>query len=710
MFGSLKDTGNSSHRKSASKQRASQPEMEEFLLTLSHQLIEADPTDPDPVIQSAMEEIAGRCQADRSYIYWIKNDGTQLELMYAFNAKGIPKKIKEHDKVDSEDFNWLMQSLQNQVLINIATPGQLPAKASTIKIIMEVEKTKSMLISPLFVKDMLQGFIGLDAVLEERQWPAVNEDLLSRSGAFLAAAVKRKHDLILAFQRNGKLSSLLTGIEDMIFISTPSGKILETNPAGAKILGYASVDELLKINIEKDLYADPKDRKRIKRLLAKKGRIKDYELHLKRKDGQEITVLETSTVVRDAHDKIIAYEGIIRDITENRRLEQQLFQSQKMESIGLLAGGIAHDFNNILTAIKGYGEMIMMQIDKGHPLHPYVSNILKSSKRAENLIKQLLGFSRKQFIRPRVLNINDEIRDLNKMLGRLISEDIQFELNLTEGVGNIKADPVQLQQILVNLVVNSGNAIRLARDSQNPKIISITTDKIHLDKEFSDQHPGSHEGDFILIIVRDTGIGMNEETKQKIFEPFFTTKGEGKGTGLGLSTVYGIVKQNDGSIFVESEPGKGSTFKIYWPATKEEKESDVKSDSEVQFAPRSETIMVVEDDEGVRDLACTSLRSFGYTVIEAINGQHALNLIQEKNLSQKIDLLFTDMIMPEMGGDELARNVHEMNPKIKILLSSGYTESRMYFGEADQETGYFMLNKPYSIKKLEKKIRYILNN
>jgi CheY-like chemotaxis protein len=347
-------------------------------------------------------------------------------------------------------------------------------------------------------------------------------------------------------------------------------------------------------------------------------------------------------------------------------------------------------------------------MDESHQNYKDVNNIIQGGKRAENLVRQLLAFSSRQMIQPKIININTVITELHTMLSRLIEEDIKFDLKLREDLGNIKADPVQIQQVLVNLVVNAGHAIKEQKDKDKRKIIRISTDSIKLSSEFVDLHPGSREGDFILITVEDTGIGMSDKTRQRIFEPFFSTKSKGEGTGLGLSTVYGIIKQNNSNIYVDSEPGKGTAFRIYWPVSKEEKSDEARIETQLDIGPRTETILYVEDDIHVRDMAVDALKTFGYKVFEAENGRHALDIIKKEYLIDKIDLVISDIVMPEMSGEELAETIRKLNPKIQILLCSGYTNSRIYIRENFNLNGCHFLAKPFTMQKLEKKIRSIL--
>ncbi len=375
---------------------------------------------------------------------------------------------------------------------------------------------------------------------------------------------KRAQDLLLESEQ--KYRTLFEESKDVIFISSADGRILDINNAGVELLGYASKEELFSIDIEKDLYYQVGTRKEFKQLLEREGYVKDYEITLKRKDGQKVVVHETSSIIYDKNGKIIAYHGILRDVTEKLRLQSQLLQVQKMDSIGLLAGGVAHDFNNILTAINGYAELLLLKMKKTDPFYKTVQHIRKGGERASNLTGQLLAFSRKQVYQLKVVDVNALIQNLDKMIHRLIDEDIKIEKQLSADLHSIKADPSQFEQVILNLIINARDAINQRTTRAKEKKIVLKTKNVYLDKEFVKTHVGSYEGAFILLSVTDSGIGMDETTIEKVFEPFFTTKETGKGTGLGLSTVYGIIKQNRGSIYITSQLQKGATFDIYWPS------------------------------------------------------------------------------------------------------------------------------------------------
>ena len=472
------------------------------------------------------------------------------------------------------------------------------------------------------------------------------------------------------------------------------------NKAGEVITGYTH-EEALGLNLAKTVAPEYLANSEImfRRKLAGE-RVTAYEMELIRKDGQRVAV-EVNTKLVFQNGVPVGVQGIARDVTDRKLLEEQFRQSQKMEAIGQLAGGVAHDFNNLLTAINGYTSLSLQRLDEQNPIRPYLEEVKKAGDRAANLTRQLLAFGRKQILQPIPLDLNGTVSDMNKMLRRLIGEDINLSAKLATDLKPIKADPGQIEQVLMNLVVNARDAM-----PQGGRL-TIETANVELDREYARGHVGVQPGNYVMLAVSDTGTGMSEETRARIFEPFFTTKEKGKGTGLGLSTVYGIVQQSGGSIWVYSEPNQGTSFKVYLPRL----EAPMKADSEkpaAETGPRgSETVLLVEDEEVVRGLATHILEDAGYKVLAARGGAEAIQFCTQP--AEQIDLLLTDVVMPETSGKEVAERVTALMPHTKVLFMSGYTDQAIvHHGVLDSNVEF--IQKPFTPLGLSKKVREVLDS
>ncbi|NLH50894.1 MAG: PAS domain S-box protein [Myxococcales bacterium] len=505
-----------------------------------------------------------------------------------------------------------------------------------------------------------------------------------------------------------KYHSLLENIAVGVYRTTidEPGRYLQANSALAHMLGYDSVDQLLSIPVA-DLYVDPAERKAVIEKLMEHGEVKDFELRLRRKDGSSFAVSCNSRLHRDEKTGNQWIDGVIKDITERkqaeenrRQLEEQLRQSQKMEAVGRLAGGIAHDFNNILTGILGYADLMLASVGDGNPLRGDIQEIKRAGGRAADLTRQLLAFSRKQMICPVVLNVNEVIAHSQNMLGRIIGEDIALRVTAAPDLRPIKADAGQLEQVLVNLAVNSRDAMPAGGE------LLVETANVEFGTMYLRLHPEVADRPYVMLAVSDTGCGMDAEVKSHLFEPFFTTKPKDKGTGLGLATVYGIVTQNNGFLHVYSEVGIGTTIKIYLPCV-DEPPSHLRDLHPEEWPRGRETILLVEDEDMVRTFAKTILQRQGYTVYEATNGGEALLLMQK--IGDQVDLLFTDVIMPNLNGKELYQQLRRLHSGLKVLYMSGYTES-VIGTQGLLDEGIHFLQKPFNIKSLAGKVREALDD
>src|SRR2546421_9310028 len=492
---------------------------------------------------------------------------------------------------------------------------------------------------------------------------------------------------------------LVENAHDIIYSHDLEGNYTSINKAGEAITGYTVAEALqmsLKDTVEAEDYV--KVLEMMKRKLAGES-VTAYEIEIIAKNGRHVP-LEVNTKYVYQNGVAVGVQGIARDVTERRNLEEQLRQSQKMEAIGQLAGGVAHDFNNLLTAINGYSSLALQRVDDDSPIKPYLEGVEKAGDRAANLTRQLLAFGRKQILQPLALDLNSVVSDMNKMLRRLIGEDIALMAKLASDLKKIKADPGQVEQVLINLVVNARDAMPTGGS------LTIETANVDLDQEYASRHVGIQPGRFVMLAVSDTGSGMDETTRARIFEPFFTTKEKGKGTGLGLSTVYGIVQQSSGSIWVYSELNQGTSFKVDLPELPSDGSANVVEFTIDVIESGSETILLVEDEEVVRGLTTNILEGAGYQVIAASGGAEAAKLCADRN--ELIDLLLTDVVMPQTSGREVAEQLTKMQPGLKVLFMSGYTdEAIVHHGVLDANVEF--IQKPFTPVGLSKKIREVLD-
>ncbi len=573
---------------------------------------------------------------------------------------------------------------------------------------------RSMIFIPLISKDQVIGVLSLQAT-KPKAYQERDRRLAERVGYQIAGAIANAQ----LFMQLKRIEEALRQSEEKfqkLFDEAPvgymeldvTGSITQVNRTELTMLGYTP-DEMLGQPLWKFIAEEEAAREKIKAKLS--GATQDgkpLERTYKRKDGTTLPVIVEDALIRDADGKITGIHATIRDISEHKRVEkemadlqEQLRQSQKIEAIGRLAGGVAHDFSNLLTVIKGYTQLSLIDVKEKTPLWENIQEIQKATQRATDLTRQLLAFSRRQILDPKVLDLNSLIRDTEKMLHRIIGEDIELITLLSADLGRVKTDPNQIEQVIFNLAVNARDAMPSGGK------LTIETANVESDEDYTHAHVGVIPGHYVRLSVSDTGVGMSQEVQEKAFDPFFTTKDKGKGTGLGLSTVYGIVIQSGGKIWVYSEPGHGTTFKIYFPAIEGELDA-LNGKREPDSSPvGSETVLLVEDEPSVRDLAKRLLKQQGYRVLEAANGEEALRLVQE-NGGEKIHLLLTDVVLPRMGGKEVAGQLKVFLPDLRVLYTSGYTDHAIVH-HAVPDPGMHFLQKPFSLETLSQKVREVLD-
>jgi two-component system, cell cycle sensor histidine kinase and response regulator CckA len=551
---------------------------------------------------------------------------------------------------------------------------------------------------PLKTGEKTFGVLVVQSYNEKVRYGEREKEILTFVSHHVASAIQQKRNQDALRDSELRYRTLVQSAVYGIFGWNLERKFTDVNPALVAILGYESAEDVLSLPSATDVFLDAAQHHEIVNTLLTVGQLRGMEVQWRRCDGKSITVRLSGRTLLDQHG-ISGFEMIVEDITERRLLEEQLRQSQKMEAVGQLAGGVAHDFNNLLTIIKGNSQLLLERLHEADSRRSGVEQIQKAADKAASLTSQLLAFSRKQVVAFRVLDLNAVLTNMAQLLPRLLGERIDLSIVQGKELGRVKADPGQIEQIIMNLALNARDAM------PNGGRLTLETRNVELDHSYSDQQIQIEAGRYVQLAVSDTGSGIDPQALPHIFEPFFTTKPVGKGTGLGLSTVYGIVQQSNGYIWAYSNPGMGTTFKLYLPRVDQRAETLDPQPGPSELYAGFETVLLVEDEEGVRSLIQLLLQRNGYRVLEAHNAEQALQIAESNK--DKIHLLLTDLILPRLGGRELAERITGLRPEIKCLFMSGYTDdSVLKSGVLDNQTPF--LQKPFSMEALLQKIRKVL--
>jgi two-component system cell cycle sensor histidine kinase/response regulator CckA len=665
--------------------------------------------DMEEVCERFAEELRKLIPFDRIAINIINPGHDTVTVAYAMGAEVKGRQIGDIFPIAGTQTEKAIRTRSTQFL-QVANKEELVEQFPVVSSFQI--GARSLISVPLISKDQVIGvlnfrtnkpntYIERDLRLAER---VGNQIAGAIANAQLFAEHKRAEKALLESEEGYRTA--IENSNDGVAIDK-DGLHLFVNKKFLELFGYNYPEEVIGKHLILTVHPDDKDR--VKEINLKRQRGEDvpsrYEFKGIRKDG-EIIYIEASATKTTYHGGTVSL-AYLRDITERKRaeeemaiLQEQFRQSQKMEAIGQLAGGIAHDFNNILTIIKGYSQLSLSELKENDPLRENIKEIQKASERAANLTRQLLAFGRRQVMDVKVLDLNTVLGDLDKMLHRIIGEDIELIRLLAENLGRVKVDPGQIEQVIMNLAVNARDA--MPRGGK----LTIETANVELDGKYALKHIGVKPGHYVMLSVSDTGCGMTPEVKDRVFEPFFTTKERGKGTGLGLSTVYGIVKQSNGNIWVYSEPGKGTTFKIYLPRVDETQEASKENEVKEEITAGRENVLIVEDDESVRKMAVLVLEKKGYTVLEAKDGNEALLLCKARK--EPIHLILTDVVMPGMSGRQLVDGLRKVHQEIKALYMSGYTDNAIVH-HGVLKKGMNFIQKPFTIDGLASKVREVLD-
>ena len=683
-------------RKQAKDELQYRVKMEKLIASISTRFINLDIEEIDAGINYTLQVLSEFSKIDRSYVFLFSEDNLYINNTHEWCAERIEPKFNFIHEMPVDSTSRWLEKLRRFETIHIPDAGEMPREEQTEKEILGNRNIKSIVVVPLSYRGTLLGFLGFNTYTTKKVWTEEDINLLQMAGEIISNAIKFKSaEKALEFE-HAQLLSIFDSVNAVIYVSDPvTYEILYVNKYLRELHDRDPVGGIcykLFQNLDRPCDFCTNDI-----ILNNKEKSYQWEHH---NSSINSDYMISDRIIKWPDGRDVRFELAI-DITEWKRLENQFLQAQKMETVGRLAGGIAHDFNNLLTVIMGNVEVALLQSSPDSPILNEIEEIKKSAIRASNLTRQLLAFSRRQLIEPQNIDLNNVIAEMDKMLRRLIKEDIELTTKLSKPLWTLKVDPGQIEQVLTNLVINARDAM-----PDGGKLI-IETANVSLDKNYVKNHPGTKPGDYVLMAVTDTGTGMDEKTQLKIFEPFFTTKEIDKGTGLGLSTCYGIVKQNGGNIWVYSEPGHGTSIKIYLPKVEDEPISIPSPEKKIEPLAGTETILVVEDDKMLRKMVVRMLHDNGYTVLEAQNGVEAFEIV--KNDNNCINLVITDLIMPYMGGKELYKQINKIKPDLKILIMSGYTNNNIDVQNIPGPEFKF-LQKPFSSISLAEKVRNLLDS
>ncbi len=687
------------------------------IASISAEFIAIAPERTDGVVHRALETVGPALGVARAYVSMLRKDGTQVELTHEWCSPDVPRRLRRLHEIPAPERDIWLERLSSGECLAFTSPDELPPGTPDTLAALRAEGVVSLLVVPMVSDDKLMGIMGFETVGETRDWPETERDAIRLLGSVIIHAILWSKAELALRSSESLARTVIDNSRTGISVRAPTGQLLMYNRAWREIWGMSDQKIQEDLKPREKLVFDYRDdyfkehQENVHRVFTVGGDFFIPEMQTSRVDpvsGCRRVISQHFSGITGADGRVERIVVLTTDITRQKRAEEerenlwgQLTQAQKMESVGRLAGGVAHDFNNMLGAILGHAELALSQVEPGNPLASDLEEIRQAARRSADLTRQLLAFARKQTIAPRVLNLNETVSGVTRMLRRIIGEGIDLLWRPGEDIRPIRMDPSQIDQILTNLCINARDAVG---DSGT---ITIETGAASFDDHHCLAHPGFLPGDFAMISVSDDGCGMDREMMSHLFEPFFTTKETGKGTGLGLATVFGIVQQNNGFIDVWSEPGRGAAFRVYLPCNESPVEPESASLQERVPATGHETILLVEDEPAILNVTRVILERRGYRVITAPGPDEAVGLARAN--PGEISLLITDVVMPGMNGWDLAGYLKTVQPGMKCLFMSGYTANVIaHQGVLDE--GVNFICKPFVGNELARMVRETLDS
>ncbi len=693
-----------SERKRAEDELQYRLEFQNLITKISSQFINLHPAQIDDEIDHTLQQIGQFANADRSYVFQFSADQKLVSCTHEWCADQIEATIDRIQNAPVEHFAWAMKRFLDGDMVSIPRVSELPAEANSVKEELEQQGIRSLLCVPMVISGKVLGFIGLDSVREGKMWAEDTSSLLNIVGQVFANALENKKTRQALQESEERLRTVYETFPDPVtIIQAADGRCIDVNSAFSRVTGWSATEVIGKTAAELDIWEDPGERQKLVEGISEYGKVENLEARFRLKDGSIITALMSAILIQlHGRPHILT---ITRDISElksaqeeSEQLKTQLIQAQKMEAIGTLAGGIAHDFNNILGAIIGYAEMALYDTRQDSMEHYNIDQVLKAGHRAKDLVKQILAFSRKSEQNKQVISLAPIIKEALNLLRASLPTTIEIKQHIESNLDAIYADPTQIHQVMMNLCTNAAHAM-----ADTAGILNVSLKNVDLKTEAAALHPDLTAGPYVKLSISDTGHGMDNGTMDRIFDPYFTTKTQDKGTGMGLAVVHGIVKGHGGTIQVESAPGKGSCFDIFFPIMERQTVSETE---EIKSLPTgSECILLVDDEDSLIDLGRNMLKKLGYQVKTWTRPIKALEAFQAD--PHQFDLVISDMTMPNMTGDILTEELRQIRPDIPIIICTGYSE-RINEQRAEELNIQGLIMKPFTIRRLAKAVHEAL--